>query len=146
MPVGGVFIDTWGWAAISNARDAHHRDALDFYRNLLADRRQIVTSDYVVSETITWVFRRIQVEQAVVFIQGLFEAFEKNRVHLKTVGPDQMQAAWTLRKTYLDKPTISFADFTSMVVMQESNIDQVMTDDDHFEHVGLGFQKVPDLK
>jgi predicted nucleic acid-binding protein len=38
---------------------------------------------------------------------------------------------------------ISFTDLTSMVVMKELGIMSILTDDDHFVHVGMGFQKVP---
>jgi predicted nucleic acid-binding protein len=48
-----------------------------------------------------------------------------------------------LRRKYSDKPRISFTDFTSMVVMSELGITDVMTEDDHFLQVGMGFNKVP---
>ena len=48
-----------------------------------------------------------------------------------------------LRLKLHDKPTISFTDLTSMVVMEELGINQVMTGDAHFSQVGLGFQLVP---
>ena len=32
---------------------------------------------------------------------------------------------------------------TSMVIMEERGIRQIITEDEHFHHVGMGFQKVP---
>jgi predicted nucleic acid-binding protein len=44
---------------------------------------------------------------------------------------------------YADKPLISFTDLSSMVVMKELGISLVLTRDDHFNQVGMGFIKVP---
>ena len=38
---------------------------------------------------------------------------------------------------------ISFTDLTSMVIMQERGIKRILTEDDHFLHIGMGLQKVP---
>ena len=48
-----------------------------------------------------------------------------------------------LRRKYDDKPDISFTDLTSMVVMQEFDLRDVLTGDAHFEHVGMGFRRQP---
>jgi len=44
---------------------------------------------------------------------------------------------------YFDKPQISFTDLTSMLIMQELNIQRILTEDAHFTQVGLGFQLEP---
>ena len=59
------------------------------------------------------------------------------------LSPEQFQKAYQLRLKYHDKPTISFVDLTSMVVMQDLAITDVFTGDAHFEQVGLGFRVVP---
>jgi predicted nucleic acid-binding protein len=56
---------------------------------------------------------------------------------------DRFTRAWALRKQLDDKPNISFTDLTSMVIMQERHIVQVLTEDAHFAQVGLGFSLVP---
>lgn len=40
---------------------------------------------------------------------------------------------------------IAFTDLTSMVVMHERNIVQILTQDAHFAQVGFGFERVPQL-
>ena len=47
-----------------------------------------------------------------------------------------------LRVKYKDKPEISFTDLTSMVVMQELELKRILTEDRHFEHIGLSFELV----
>ena len=41
---------------------------------------------------------------------------------------------------FKDKPFISFTDLTTIVVRQESGIKQILTQDEHFIHVGMGFK------
>ncbi len=38
---------------------------------------------------------------------------------------------------------ISFTDLTSMSIMTELDIREVLTGDEHFLHVGMGFQRIP---
>ncbi len=56
---------------------------------------------------------------------------------------DSKKKAKGLRLKYQDKPKISFTDFTSMVVMKELSIKTILTEDEHFEHVGMGIQRLP---
>jgi predicted nucleic acid-binding protein len=44
---------------------------------------------------------------------------------------------------FKDKPRISFTDLTTMVVMAEIGITNIITEDDLFSQVGMGFQKMP---
>ena len=63
--------------------------------------------------------------------------------HLERVTPDRFSAAWELRKRFQDKPTVPFTDLTSMAIMDERGIHQVLTEDEHFIQVGMGFSRVP---
>lgn len=64
-------------------------------------------------------------------------------IQLERVDSDRFMSAWNLRRRYHDKPNISFTDLTSMVIMDELRIQQVLTEDEHFAHVGKGFIRVP---
>ena len=46
-------------------------------------------------------------------------------------------------QSYKTNREISFTDLSSMAVMEELGIERVLTDDEHFEHVGMGFRKCP---
>jgi uncharacterized protein len=76
-------------------------------------------------------------------MQQLSAAFSTERFQLIQIDEIRFIQAQNLRLKYLDKPQISFTDLTSMVVMQELNIEQVLTEDAHFIQVGLGFERVP---
>jgi predicted nucleic acid-binding protein len=73
----------------------------------------------------------------------LSAAFSTEQFQLIQIDELRFSQAQTLRLKYLDKPQISFTDLTSMVVMQEFNIRQFLSEDAHFTQVGLGFERIP---
>jgi predicted nucleic acid-binding protein len=138
-----VFIDTWGWLALGHRRDARHQEVKALYQDLQAKGTLLYTTDYVLDEVITLLFRREAFEEAVPFMEGIFQAVEEGRLTVERVTSERFTSAWALRKRFQDKPKISFTDLTSMRIMSERKISKVLTEDEHFLHVGMGFQKVP---
>jgi predicted nucleic acid-binding protein len=103
-------------------------------------------NEEVFIDTWGWLaFRREVFEEAVRFMEGIFLAAEQGRLTIERVTSERFTSTWRHRKRFLDKPTISFTDLTSMVIMEERRIRQIITEDEHFHHVGMGFQKVPEL-
>jgi predicted nucleic acid-binding protein len=138
-----VFVDTWAWLALSNRKDEHHELAKRSYEEIKAAGYRMLTSDYVLDEVITALFRNVAFGSAVQFVESLFTAIEGNQIKLKRITEARFKAAWSLRKKYQDKPDISFTDLTSFVLIQELAINKVFTGDAHFEKVNLGFEIVP---
>lgn len=138
-----VFIDTWGWLALGHRKNAYHQQIKTFYQTLQARGAHLYTSDYVIDEVITLLFRREVFEEAVRFMEGIFMAAEQGGLTIERVTSERFTSTWRLRKRFQDKPRISFTDLTSMVIMEERGIRQIITEDEHFHHVGMGFQKVP---
>ncbi|MGC9400690.1 MAG: type II toxin-antitoxin system VapC family toxin [Anaerolineae bacterium] len=138
-----VFVDTWGWMALGYRRDPQHGEVRDLYRQLREEQIPITTSDYVLDELITLLFRRESFTEAARFVEGLLAATEQGHLVVKRVTPKVFSATWGLRKRFQDKPDISFTDLTSMVLMRELGISQVLTGDEHFIQVGMGFSKLP---
>jgi len=138
-----VLIDTWGWLALGHRRDARHQEVKAFYQALRKQGVRLYTTDYVLDELISLLFRREAFEESIRFTEGIFQASHKAQLTIERVTSERFTSAWALRKRFQDKPKISFTDLTSMVIMQERSITKILTDDDHFTHVGMGFQKVP---
>jgi len=138
-----IFVDTWGWLAIGHRKDHFHKEIKAYYQRLRAGNCQIVTSDYVLDETITVLFRRENYEEAIHFMEGIFQAAEIGYLTVDKITAERFASAWQLRKRFKDKPRISFTDITTMVIMQERGIKQLLTKDEHFIHVGMGFQQIP---
>jgi predicted nucleic acid-binding protein len=136
-------MDTWGWLALGHRRDSRHQEIKALYQQLREEGALLYTTDYVLDEVMTLIFRRGSFAEAVSFMEGIFQASQEGRLFIERVTSERFTAAWELRKRFQDKPKISFTDLTSMVVMRDRNIKKVLTDDDHFTHVGMDLQKVP---
>jgi predicted nucleic acid-binding protein len=138
-----IFVDAWAWLALSNRKDMHHELARKLYGELKEAGYTMVTSDYVIDEVITVLFKNVDFSSARDFIESLFAAIKDNQIKLERITEPRFKMAWSLRKKYQDKPDISFTDLTSFVLMQELAINCVFTGDAHFNQVNLGFEIIP---
>lgn len=134
-------MDTWGWLALADRNDAKHGRAADCYRERSRLRRHVVTSNFVLDELLTLLFLRLSFAEAARFANAIFAS---PAVATELVTPERFKAAMALRLKFADKPRISFTDLTSMVVMKELGISEVLTADSHFVQVGMGFHILPE--
>lgn len=138
-----LFIDTWGWLTLRDKSEIHHEDVKDFYLRFRNDNGTIYASDYVLDETITLLFKRLRFDIAQESLGKIEKAIEEGYLGMEWITPERFEKAKTMRKRYQDKPRISFTDLTSTVVMKEIGVRDVLTADEHFEYVGMGFQRKP---
>lgn len=138
-----LFIDTWGWLTLRDRREARHSEASAFYKNFRRQKGRVYTSDYVLDETITLLFRRLSFPSAQESLLYIEQSVAAGYLQLERITPERFEKAKGLRGKFQDKPLISFTDLTSMVVMEECGIVQILTEDEHFLHVGMGFQRMP---
>ena len=138
-----VFVDTWAWLALAYKKDPYHASAARQHHELRKRKRRYVTTDYVLTELISALFRVLPYQASRQFVAGLLKSIADGHHQLVFITPETFEKAWQLRQKYHDKPDISFVDLISMVVMQDLGITEVFTGDQHFLHVGLGFQLIP---
>jgi len=138
-----IFIDTWGWLTLRDRDESRHGDVKEFYQQLRDENEMIYTSNYVLDETITLVFKRLPFKTAKESLAKLDKAIKQGYLQVEWVTPERFEKAKILRLKYQDKPKISFTDLSSMVVMEELGLKDIITGDEHFEHVGMGFQRKP---
>lgn len=62
---------------------------------------------------------------------------------MERITHERFEEAKRLRLRFQDKPQISFTDLTSMVVMDELGISDILTGDAHFTQVGMDINIVP---
>ncbi|WP_439638073.1 type II toxin-antitoxin system VapC family toxin [Spirulina sp.] len=117
-----IFMDTWGWLTLNDAGERRHQEVKAFYLKLRQEQTIFYTSNFVLDETFTLFFKRLNVVQAQNAMLQLFEAFHQESFQLIDVDRFCFEQAQTLRLKYSDKPRISFTDLTSMVIMQQYNI------------------------
>jgi len=138
-----LFVDTWGWLALRDRREAKHEEVKSYFQEALQEPGPIYTTDYVLTETITLLFKRLPFENAWGGYQQIESARRNEFLTVVWVGRDRFDDALQFRQRYSDKPDISFTDLTSMVVMEELELRDVLTGDAHFEHVGMGLRLQP---
>ncbi len=139
-----LFVDTWGWLSLEDRRDAHHLASLSTYRERIGVKGRVFTSDYILDETFTQLFSRRPFAEAWRFLEAIHGSIARTTLVLEPVTRARFMAAVELRRKFADKPLISFTDLTSMTIMQELRISDVLTGDDHFQQVGLGFRLLPE--
>ncbi len=102
-----------------------------------------MTSDYILDEVITSLFKSVNFNDASRFIETLLLAIKMEQLELQWVDEPRFNSAWSLRGRYEDKPDISFTDLTTFVIMKELGISKTFTGDQHFERANLGFEIWP---
>ena len=138
-----IFVDSWAWIALAVTSDQFHGAAKKEHKRLKKRHIGYVTSNFVLSEVITYLYRKQKPTDAKAFIAAFLDAIEQGTYRLVEVSSQQFHNAWVLRQKYYDKPDISFVDLTSMVVMHDLGIIDVFTGDAHFQQVNLGFRLHP---
>jgi uncharacterized protein len=135
-----LFVDTWGWLVLADRKDSRHQAAVKCYEEENRAAGSVVTTNFVLDETFTLLFRRRPFDEAWRFAETLLQS---PSIMVEEITPSRFRKGVELRKMFSDKPRISFTDLTSMVVMHDLKLAQVLTEDDHFRHVGLGFRTLP---
>lgn len=133
MAAREVFADTSALYAAVDARDAHHSQAAPLIRQLAGARRMIVTSDYVVVETINLAVAR----RGRVVAGRLLELLDKTSgLRVEWIGAERFAASRAFFRKHADH-TYSFTDCTSFVLMDELRIRDALTSDHHFVEAGF---------
>ncbi|MEE8307650.1 MAG: PIN domain-containing protein [Gammaproteobacteria bacterium] len=138
-----LFVDTWGWIALFNKNESRHREVEAYFDRFQERGGTAYTTDYILDETFTFLFKRLPFPKAKNSLELLEQAIQQNYICLEWITPPRFEQAKALRLKFQDKPTISFTDLASMAVMNELGISDVLTADTHFIKVGMGFQIVP---
>ena len=138
-----LFVDTWGWLALEDRNEASHQPAARIYRERRRFRGSIVTSDFVLDETITRLFRHKPFDESSRFLDGILRSAAAGVIAIERVSEARFNGALALRGRFRDKPRISFTDLTTMVILQELKCTDVLSADAHFLQVGLGFRILP---
>jgi predicted nucleic acid-binding protein len=138
-----LFVDTWGWLTLYDQRERHHQDVVDVYTTVRTQGGKLYTTDYVLDETFTLLFKRLPFSKAQQALQMLDKAVDTGYLILEWIDENRFAKTKALRLKFQDKPYISFTDLSSMVVVVDLAISHILTADAHFQHVGMGFEPTP---
>jgi uncharacterized protein len=138
--MNAVFVDTGGWMACADRADPAH-DACTAARDAsLEAGRTLITTDFVVDETLTLIRFRLGLPAANAWWR---QTDGSARLRWERVDSDRFERARSLFFQYRDKD-LSFTDCTSMALMQELKLKSVITTDRHFHQ--MGFDVLPTVR
>jgi predicted nucleic acid-binding protein len=138
-----IIVDTWGWVTLLNKREPAHRKVKALYNDLRKNDELIFVTNFILDETFTLFFKRMPFSIAKEAMLRIKSAIDCNNIHLKIIDTPIFEEAIEYRLKLQDKPDISFTDLTTMAVMDELQIKNILTGDSHFLHVGMGFNLRP---
>jgi len=135
--VKALFVDTAGWMACADASDAAHVRCCAARDGALEASQTLVTTDFVVDETLTLLRFRLGLSAAEKWWQ---QADRSSRLRWERIDSNRFEKARQLFFLYRDKD-FSFTDCTSCVIMRELRLTHALTTDRQFSQ--MGFQTVP---
>ena len=128
-----VFADAGYWIALFHPRDRHHSKALAVSQTIKG--RRIVTSQAVLTEFLNHfaAFGPQFRQKAVQVVESLKQSAH---VEIRVQTPEQFEAALTLYSNRPDKEW-GITDCNSFLIMQHSDILEVLAHDEHFTQAGF---------
>ena len=128
-----LFVDTSGFFALLARRDPQHQAAQRVLAQARADKRRLLTTDYVLDLTATLLKARGEAS----LVEPLFERV----LHSAACRIEWMDAArFDKVRTYFRKhadQAWSFTDCVSFQIMKELRLSEALTTDLHFEQAGF---------
>ncbi len=124
-----IFVDTSAWVAASMSDDPDHVEANAWLKD---NNEQLITSDYVIDETLTLIRMRGQYQRALILGEEFFSG-SLGVVHY--LSQADILNAWDVFCRFKDKKW-SFTDCSSKALMTALNIDKAFSFDQHFQQFG----------
>jgi len=135
-----LFVDSGAWIALMRPEDRDHSRAREFFRSLRGTR--LLTSNYVLSESYTWMNRYGFHRSAVQLKQMIDSSSNLGLLSTVWVTPDIHGKAWDVFQRY-DDQAFSFCDCTTSVLCQANQVDFVFGFDRDFLTMGLDLKPGP---
>jgi len=123
-------VDSSAWLALGNPSDGRHDEAKKTLRDLSEAR--LVTSDYVIDETITRWVTSGRAAAGLRFVRGLLDSPRTELVH---VSPGVFHEALERGERYAEH-RLSLTDCTNLVLMEQLGLDGLFAFDEGCRRVG----------
>jgi hypothetical protein len=133
-----IFVDTSAWFAIESENEKNHQQAKKFLAVIASGKYGVVvTTDYLLDETMTLLQSRKELAAALNFIEKIRKS---KSIRVFWVSENIFEKALGIFKKTSGSPW-SFTDCTSFALMKDLSITEAFTFDNHF--IQAGFQKLP---
>lgn len=138
-PRASIFVDTSGWAEPLMGNSLDHVTMQTYYKQLIASKRSLVTTNYVIAELVALLTTRARFTrlQLLAIVNRIKQIPQLRMFHVDLATN---AAAWAMLEQYTDKEW-SLVDAARFVVMRQLGISEAFTTDAHF--VQAGFIRMP---
>ncbi|MEA1865077.1 MAG: PIN domain-containing protein [Euryarchaeota archaeon] len=134
MMLPRIFVDTGAFIALEDESDQYHENALEFREQVLQRTRyEVVTTSYILDETLTLICFRISIRASINFSNKIRKS---NVVKIAHVTRGVEEKALDIFERYDDKD-FSFTDCVSFVIMWDMGIKEAFSFDKHFDQMGF---------
>ena len=120
-----IFVDTGAWIALINQRDQYHRDAVAVFEGLQQQEIRLLTTDYVIDETVTRLRYDTNHTLAVEFLNRIELLEETEILTIAEIDKNIFEQAKALFRQY-DSVQLSFTDCTSFVICRANHISEAL--------------------
>lgn len=135
-----VFVDSDVFVALLKEKDNTHEKAKKLLLKLLSEETVFVTSNYVISESITVISQKIDHKTAIKYVDEIYSS--KSPYRVMRVSGDIEELAIEIFKKQTSKNT-SFVDCVNMAFMRQNNVDAIFSFDQIYRK--NGFKLLEDL-
>ena len=126
-----VFVDTGGFYASLNRRDAYHREAVRLFRRAQREHWFLFTTNFVLAESHALILARMGRDRAWGFLQAIVT---RSTNVIRAEEADERRARAIIEQ-FQDKE-FSYCDAVSFAVMERLDIREAIAFDDHFRQYG----------
>lgn len=131
-----IFVDTGAWIALSDRKDQKYDEAVAIFTRLKQQKERLLTTDYVVDETVTRLRYDLNHSAGIKFLELVERAEKTGVLTLVRIDEKLFEEAKSLFRTY-DSAILSFTDCTSFAVCQIFNLNAAFAFDQHFPMIGI---------
>jgi|SRR5271170_460060 predicted nucleic acid-binding protein len=129
-----IFVDTSAWLALADSRDRDHSRAIELHRRIVrGEFGKQVTSNYVMTETLTIIRRRLGLPQALELAKAVRVGTQVGLFWIESVHHNE---AIELMASHADKDW-SLTDCSSFVLMRSLAVRDAFTFDRDFTQAGF---------
>jgi len=126
-----VFVGSSAFVSLRNPLDVNHEIAKSVAAQLERAQTPLVTSNFIVAESLTVIAQRVSLAKAVEFREVFLPG-----VRVVSITEEIEEVAFDIFKRLTSK-NVSFIDCTSFALMRELGVKTAFAFDDHFKHHGF---------
>lgn len=131
-----VFVDTSLFKGVIDANDDFNSKAVELWNNLLKEKAVLITSNYIIDETLILIRIRCGLAKAKELKEKILTSSVLKIIRVTSI--DEANAwDWFIK----DWSDLSFTDCVSFAVMKRLGLEKVLSFDTHFSRAGFEIVK-----